>query len=93
MYHMTALQLLDISLMPREFPHDNIYASRYFFNDVGNFQMIILWDTASKVKHLITQQIVDKSTFVRQTIFMHTFTSLKEVITKNFKRVDHWSNR
>ena len=22
MYHMTALQLLDISLMPREFPHD-----------------------------------------------------------------------
>ena len=56
--------------------------------------MIILYNTVSKVNHLSTQQIVDKSiTFVKQAIFMHSYACLKEVITKNFKLVDLWSNR
>ena len=48
--------------------------------------MIILQNTAPKIKQYITQQIVGKFiTFDERAIFIYAFT--KRVATKNFKSV------
>lgn len=54
-------------------------ASSYFFNDAGNFHGEFPHDypqnLASKIKHFIIQQIVDRfDKFDKHTILMHDFT-------------------